>query len=505
MSTNIRTQKHQTHKKQNKKTKNTKKHKLHTFLKITPQTIIQLFRSKNTAFVNVLSDTIHIHSPSHPLYHNFFGKSFITKTCNQLNKFDSIILYCANYTCTASQTYAEQIVSKCKNLYNKILLYEGGTYEWALLNMSFPNIFSFYNSYEKRPLTQPEIENEFVTMKHRDEINKRGNYPPTILNHQSDKFFYQTLINKKQPCIKQSSFMNGKVCVVTGGTSGLGLAVVYKLLESGAKHVTLTYFHDSQRAKKVELDLSDKFNKNRFHVLKADARTIQGNMLTFDRELRKKKLKLDVGPIDCVDVNAGVFGPANLHKKHLFNIKEKDYNKTLDTNLHGYFLSMKYFSKQAIENNVRDAAIVCIKSIYGSTGSLFSNIAYQTSKHGVMGLVHQSAIELARPNHLLKIKYPIRVNAVSPTFTDTALTRPFLDKNLINKTLNKSNTMGRLAYKNDVAEAVLFLLSNKARSITGIDLPVDCGVLVESIPTYEEVLQLNSSGIQELSCCGNTV
>ena len=51
----------------------------------------------------------------------------------------------------------------------------------------------------------------------------------------------------------------------------------------------------------------------------------------------------------------------------------------------------------------------------------------------------------------------------------------------------------------------MFLLSDKTKSITGIDLPVDCGVLAESIPTYEEVKMLNSAGINELSCCGNTL
>ena len=122
-----------------------------------------------------------------------------------------------------------------------------------------------------------------------------------------------------------------------------------------------------------------------------------------------------------------------------------------------------------------------------------------------MGLVRQSAIELARSNNNLKIKYPIRVNAVSPTFTDTALTKPFLDEDKINNSLKKSNPMNKLANKSDVANAVIYLLSNNSESITGIDLPVDCGVLAESILSHEEVNKLNNSGIEELSCCGEAV
>ena len=129
----------------------------------------------------------------------------------------------------------------------------------------------------------------------------------------------------------------------------------------------------------------------------------------------------------------------------------------------------------------------------------------QTSKHGVMGLVRQSAIELSRSNETLKIKHPIRVNAVSPTFTDTALTRPMLKTDLINQTISKSNTMGKLAKKKDIANAVIYLLSDNSESITGIDLPVDCGVLAESVPTYEEVKALNNADIEELSCCGDTL
>mgnify|MGYP001968183699 CR=1 FL=1 len=229
------------------------------------------------------------------------------------------------------------------------------------------------------------------------------------------------------------------------------------------------------------------------------------NMKHLLTELDKNKLKLNTKGIDCVDVNAGIFGPANLHKKHVHNISEDDYKKVIELNLNAYFLAIKYFAKQAIENEISNASIVCIKSIYGSTGSLFSNIAYQTSKHGVMGLVRQSAIELARSNEKLKLKYPIRINAVSPTFTDTALTKPLLDADLVNETISNGNPTGNLANKQHIADAVIYLLSDNSKSITGIDLPVDCGVLAESIPTYEEVKRLNDADIETLSCCGDTL
>ena len=468
------------------------------FNKITPDTLLNLFNQKDIAIVNTLSDDIFITNKNHNIS-NCFGMSFIKKNCKSLEKFKLIVPYCANYTCSASRTYAEKLIQKCKSLKDKIVLYEGGVYEWALLSFTFEEQYKFFNNKIKKGLDKNEVEKQFIKMNHRRESSKKKLYPKVVIDNQSNK---GNIVFRNNT---SGNTMKNKVCVVTGGTSGLGLEVVKKLLDYGARHVTATFFNDSKRAKKVKNELEDKYGNNRIYILKADARTVKGNIMTFDLQFRKKKLGIDVGPIDCVDINAGIFGPANMHKKHIFNISENDYHKTIDINLTGYFLALKYFSKQAIKHSVKDASVVCIKSIYGSTGSIFSNTAYQTSKHGVLGLVHQSALELGRANEQFKIKYPIRVNAVSPTFTDTSLTRPFLNKKLIENTLMKSNPMGRLAYKKDVAEAVIFLLSNKSNSITGTDLPVDCGVLAESIPTYEEVKKLNKAGISELSCCGNKI
>ena len=474
--------------------------KVKEFKTISPQTLLNLIGKEKVAIVNTLDENISINT-NPVVLKCCYGKSFIKKSCNIIKDFSVIILYCANDTCKASNNYAQDLMKKCSSLEDKIIMYKGGVYEWALLSFSFPDKYSFYDKKYKKKMDKKEVESYFLKMSHMKESRKNLNYPKIVLDSENKIKTY----NFSNVNCNGSTTLEGKVCVVTGGTSGLGLEVVKHMLENGAKHVTLTYYHDTKRANKIKKELEKQYDKSRYYVLKADARTKEGNMLTFDRNLRLKKLKLNVGPIDCVDINAGIFGPANMHKKHIFNISEKDYDKTLATNLTGYFLGFKYFTKQAIENDVKDGAIVCIKSIYGSTGSLFSNTAYQTSKHGVLGLVHQSAIELARPNPQLKIKYPIRVNAVSPTFTNTALTKPFLDKSIINNTIKNDNPTGNLANKHNVAEAVIFLLSDKAQSITGIDLPVDCGVLAESIPTYKEVEKLNDSGIEELSCCGDTV
>ena len=471
---------------------------------ITPQTLVNMFSLKNIAIVNTLSDEFLLNIyPTN--INSSYGKSFIDK--ENINSFNKIILYCANYTCGASHKYAKKLISKGYKKHN-IILYDGGIHEWAKYSILYPSNFNIYNINTQLVLKDSELRKIISDFSHFSESkkhNKYGNkFPKIILKNSANDNFYNNLkIPKTNNYNFNSNLLQNKVCVVTGGTSGLGLTAVYAMLNNGAKHVTLTYFNNDERAKKVNYELSKQFDKNRFYVLKADARTVEGNLLTFDANLRKNKLNLDTSGINCVDINAGIFGPANYNKKHVHNISETDYKKVIDINLNGYFLAIKYFVRQAIENNISDGSIVCIKSIYGSTGSLFSNIAYQTSKHGVMGLVRQSAVELARTNSKIKLKFPIRVNAVSPTFTNTALTEPMLKTNIINETLKKSNTLGQLADKNDIANAVIYLLSDNSKSITGIDLPVDCGVLAESIPTYEEVLMLNDEDIEELSCCGS--
>ena len=464
---------------------------------VTPQTLINMFNKKNIAIVNTLENDYIINVC--PLQ----NKNIHSYTFNNLvnNKYDIVILYCANYTCSASHQYEYKLKNKNKNI--NIYYYSGGLFEWSMLSNMYPHIFCIYNKKTNHTLSSQELIQLNKDFSHWNEKDRKEQHVPQIvLQHNNIKNFMQKIeINNNY------ELLSNKVCVVTGGTSGLGLSVIIKMLDYGAKHVTGTYFNNTKRAKEISKFLVEKYGKHRVSIIKADARTIQGNKQTFSPEYRKKikYLPKDCIPVDCVDINAGIFGPASLNKKHIHNIDEKDYDAVMDINLKGYFLGIKYFVQQAIHHNIKDASIVCIKSIYGSTGSLFSNIAYQTSKHGVMGLVRQTAIELCRENSNLKIKNPIRINAISPTFTDTALTKPMLNESIIKKTISNSNTSGKLAKKIDVANGVVFLLSNLSSSITGIDLPIDCGVLSESVPTYNEVNMLNNKNIKLLSCCGDTL
>lgn len=475
---------------------------------VTPQTLITLmkneFNKSKVAIVDVLDSKIKLHTNDIIEDILFNGKDFFN---NFEDKYELIIFYCANYTCSASKSFKKKFLEKYPNQKADTMLYEGGIYEWGYLALQHPNVFKIKDG--DKILNKYEISKEIINNNHWSEFKKQEYYniPSLLLNKSnqpldiySDTFGdFEILKTNKN----SGNLLEGKVCVVTGGTSGLGLESVKTMLKQGAKHVTLTYYNNVERAEKVEKELIDEFGSNRLHVLQADARTKEGNQLTFSKNSRSY-VEEDLIGIDCVNLNAGIFGPASFNLKHVHNISEKDWDSVMNTNLKGIFFGIQEFSKQVQENKIEGATAVVIKSIYGSSGSLFSNVAYQTSKHGVMGLVRQSAITLGRSNDKLGIMYPIRINAVSPTFTDTNLTRPMFNNNSIKEVIESSNPMNGLALKEDVANAVVYLLSSLSGSITGSDLPVDRGVLAESIPSSKDVLNLNEKDIELLSCCGES-
>ena len=152
-------------------------------------------------------------------------------------KYKLIVLYCANYTCAASLNYAA-LGGHCSGLTNKIVLYEGGINEWGLLAMAYPETFTFYNKETKSQLSKDGFRT-FLIFKHRDESIKSTPYQDIILKNQQDSNFYRDLQVSGSLSQSHGNLMK-KVCVVTGGTSGLGLETVLKSPDNGAKHVTLT-------------------------------------------------------------------------------------------------------------------------------------------------------------------------------------------------------------------------------------------------------------------------
>lgn len=471
---------------------------------IQPQRINELLNNDKILLVNTLSDDLVI-SNKHDNIKNSYGKKFIesgpSTGLDSLDDYEAIIFYCANYTCSASKDYQEKFREKYPEQSAKILLleYPGGIYEWALLSLVYGN-YKIFNKHLNKELTIKELHKLVNSNQHR--INNLKQYPFI-----DELKLTETLTPISKPSKTSTKLLEGKVCVVTGATSGLGLETLKLMLDNGAKHVTGTWYNDKRRAERVSAELNKTYGSSKVLILQADARTIEGNKMCFDNDERKSNSDIpdDCVAINCVNINAGIFGPASYNNKHLHQLDFDKYDEVMNLNLRGYALGVQAFIKQAIYHKIQNASIVCIKSIYGSGGSMFSNPAYQISKHGTMGLVRQTAIEYARTSKQLGIPFPIKINAVSPTFTTTALTKEMLSYDIVKNTIENSNPKGHLAHKRNVCNATVWLLSEESGDITGADLPVDCGVLAEVIPTKSEVIMLNEEkNVEFLSCCGAT-
>jgi len=248
--------------------------------------------------------------------------------------------------------------------------------------------------------------------------------------------------------------LKDKVVVVTGAAGGIGRATAIAAAEHGA-HLAISDLDATgllvtaqQLAELGVLVYSDVLDIS-------DGSQVEAYM---------NGVAAHFGRIDCAFNNAGVGGELN----KLHQVSEANWDKVLDVNLKGVWLCMKH----EIPHMRREAggAIVNMASAAGLVGFPL-NAAYSASKHGVIGLTKSAAGEYARDH--------IRVNAVCPGYVDTAMvtqleaTRP----GLVGSTL-QGVPMKRLGRASEVAEAVIFLLSDMASFVTGHSLSIDGGMVV---------------------------
>jgi NAD(P)-dependent dehydrogenase (short-subunit alcohol dehydrogenase family) len=248
----------------------------------------------------------------------------------------------------------------------------------------------------------------------------------------------------------------GKVAIVTGGSSGIGKEAAKRLVAEGAS-VVLGGIDEAklQSAAKEVAAGSDQVD-----VLAGDiAKPATGAALV-------ERAERQFGGLDILVNNAGVFRP-----KPFIEVSEEEYDWFLDTILKG-----KFFVAQAAAKAMKKrggGAIVHTGSMWGlqAIGATPSS-AYSAANAGVHALVHNLALELAGDK--------IRINAVAPAVVETPLYSTFLTKEQVQKTLptfNAFHPLGRIGQPGDVAEAILFLASDQSSWITGTILPVDGGVM----------------------------
>lgn len=250
--------------------------------------------------------------------------------------------------------------------------------------------------------------------------------------------------------------MRDKVALVMGGGAGTGRATVLAFVREGAKVVIA----DVNEAGGLET------------LAQVEGQGGEGVFVTADMSLaedveRVTERARDVfGGLHLVSNNAALGAP----NKPVAKLSEQEWDRCMSVTLRGVWLCMKY-QLPLIEAS-GGGAIVNVASVSGIRGEAFQS-AYAAAKGGVINLSKTVAVEYARRG--------IRVNTVCPGGINSGGMDMYLKKmpEMRDKTLN-AHAMGRLAEPEEIADAVVYLCSERASFITGHDLVVDGGVLVRS-------------------------
>lgn len=245
--------------------------------------------------------------------------------------------------------------------------------------------------------------------------------------------------------------LENKGAVVTGGSRGIGRAVAEALAAEGAT-VAVIYAGNTKAAEDTVRTIEEAGGK---------AFTVQCDVADEDAVTDMVKMVHEkLGTIDVFVNNAGI-----TRDGLLMRMKREDWDAVLSTNLTGVYNCTKAVTKIMMKQ--RSGSIINMTSVVGETGNA-GQANYAAAKAGVIGFTKSVAKELASRN--------IRVNAVAPGCIDTDMTAVLSDA--VKEEMIKSIPLGRTAAPEEVAQAVVFLASQKAGYITGQTLNVDGGMVM---------------------------
>lgn len=242
-----------------------------------------------------------------------------------------------------------------------------------------------------------------------------------------------------------------KTAIVTGGTRGIGRAIVLMLAREGAD-VAFTYVKSTSDAEKLA-------GEAKKYGVKSSAYQIDVRDFDKSKEL-VEKVKQEFGGLDMVVNNAGV-----TKDKALMMMTKEEWLEVIDTNLNGVF----NLTRNAIITFLKQKSgnIVNISSVSGVIG-LARQTNYASSKAGIIGFTKSLAREVAA--------YNIRVNAVAPGFIDTDMVASLKEEYKVQ--INANIPLARFGSAEDVSAAVKFLLSDTSSFITGQTIVIDGGLSI---------------------------
>ena len=243
--------------------------------------------------------------------------------------------------------------------------------------------------------------------------------------------------------------MSDPVVLITGALTGIGRATALAFAKEGARLVVAGRREDAGQQLAAELRRLD-----------ADAAFIKADV-RHDDEVRDlvDQTVARFGRLDAAVNTAGTEG-----KPGPVTEQTESYAATFDTNVLGTLLSMKHeLRAMQVQGN---GSIVNISSTYGHEGARGASV-YAASKHAVEGMTKSAALEAAA--------FGVRVNAVAPGPTETAMLNRFTGTPERKVALVSSVPLGRVGAPEEIARAIVFLASDKASFVTGQILAVDGG------------------------------
>lgn len=252
--------------------------------------------------------------------------------------------------------------------------------------------------------------------------------------------------------------LQGKVGLVTGGTSGIGRDAAVLFAKAGAR-VVVSGRREAEGEETIEL-----------------VRAAGGGGLFVKSDVSKagevdelmQKTVEKYGRLDVAFNNAGIEG----NWQPITEQSEEDWDRVIDINLKGVWLCLKHEIRQMLKQG-GGGAIVNMASVAGLMGSQGAG-TYCASKHGVIGLTKTAALENARSG--------IRVNVVCPAVIETPMADRVFGEPEVNQWVLSLHPMGRFGRPMEIAEAVVWMCSDRASFMTGQSLVLDGGFMAGPNP-----------------------
>lgn len=250
--------------------------------------------------------------------------------------------------------------------------------------------------------------------------------------------------------------LRGQVAIVTGGSSGIGRAIALELARCGV-HIGYCFLDDGAQSRLDAQAVARELRQAevRVHFRSCDVRESQ------DVRAFVAEVNAELGGVHILVNNAGIG-----RDRALWRMEDHEWESVVRTNLDGAFFFIRAVAP--IMRAQEYGKIVNVASVHG-VRSEFGLSNYAASKAGLIGLTRSAAVELGSRN--------INVNAVAPGYIRTTRLTAGVPLEILDRAREKS-ALGRLGDPQDVAGAVLFLVSETARHITGVVLPVDGGYLL---------------------------